>query len=104
MNNTGEVQRAYPHLSKPPLREALIDIRLAAPLPQSFLQKLNVQALAGLTRVGDIKEGALTLSLGSEGHGRTSVATAEIVGARFDDVERSRVAQFRRACGLGSIN
>ena len=90
------MHKAYPHLSKPPLREALIDIRLAAPLGQPLLQRLDVQTLSGLKRVGDIKTGALTVKLGSQELAHTSVATAETVGTRFDNTDRSRAAQLRR--------
>jgi uncharacterized protein (TIGR04255 family) len=86
----------FPQLSRPPLREALIDIRLAENLPPSFVDQLKIPILAGYLRVGDIKYGGMRFQLPPDRPAQVAITSDEIVGARFDKEDKSKAVQFRR--------
>jgi uncharacterized protein (TIGR04255 family) len=86
----------YPHLSRPPLREALIDIRLSDQLPVSFLDRLRALSLAGLSNVGEIKEGGFKLEIAKDRPVQATITSDQILGMRFQTADASQVLQYRR--------
>lgn len=83
-------------LARPPLREALLEIRLAEMLPVSFAEELKSRDIANLKYVGPVKQGQFALQYGPTGAAQASVTQDELLGARFDSVERTRVVLLRR--------
>lgn len=86
----------YPRLLRPPLREALIDIRLADTLPANFIEKLPKLDLAGFARLGEIREGAFQLEVPADKAPQATVTSSDLLGRRFDNANRSQAVQFRR--------
>lgn len=88
--------RSYPRLSRPPLREALVDIRLDKKLHESLLPSLKTFDAPGFSAVRDIKFGGVKLELPREKLASATVTSDEIIGARFDNEDKSQVLQVRR--------
>jgi uncharacterized protein (TIGR04255 family) len=86
------------HLSHPPLREAIIDIRLANELPSSFVERMSGQKVDGFEASVPIWRRKFTLQLGLE---ESSVPgsggnTNERFGWRYTTTDGSKVCLFRR--------
>ena len=81
-------------LAHPPLREALIDIQLPAPLPARFVERLAKRSLPGLEKKQDLKYGEFEIKLGAPPAELKSVE--EPFGCRYDSADGSQVAQLRR--------
>jgi uncharacterized protein (TIGR04255 family) len=86
----------HTQLSRPPLREALIDIQLAELLPISFAEGLKDQELTGYKYVNEIRQGQFALQFGPTVATQASVTQDELMGARYESADTSRVVQFRR--------
>jgi uncharacterized protein (TIGR04255 family) len=84
---------AQRQLAHPPIREALIDIRVADPLPLSFAELLQQQTLTGYERKQPIRLGQLRVELGPE---LQTEGTQELFGWRFETPDGSKVVQLRR--------
>jgi uncharacterized protein (TIGR04255 family) len=85
-------------LVHPPLREAIIDLRIADELPTSFAEKIAGQPLVGFEAAMPIWRGKYTFQVGMEQPAApgTTGGTNERFGWRYMTTDGSRVAQFRR--------
>lgn len=85
-------------LAHPPLREALIDIRIAEELPQSFIDGIAGQGLPGYATVTKMWRGRVTFALTvlPSMAPPPSSGGSEQFGWRYDSNDGARVAQFRR--------
>ena len=81
-------------LAHPPLREALIDIQLPAPLPAQVVERFTKQSLPGLEKKQVLKYGEFEIKLGAPPAELKSVE--EPFGCRYDSADGSKVAQLRR--------
>lgn len=79
-------------LSRPPLREALIDIRLTNQLPISFAEALKDKVIPGYERKQQINFSEFSFDVGS---GQSS-GKQELAGWRYESPDSSRVVQVRR--------
>lgn len=86
----------YPQLSRPPLREAAIDIRLREELPSTFVETLRSLTLSGFTYIGEVKTGSFKLEIARGKPSQASVTSDEVQGVRFHSSDGSRVVQYRR--------
>jgi uncharacterized protein (TIGR04255 family) len=81
-------------LTHPPLKEALIDIQLAEPLPLQFAESLETEMIKGLDRKQRISAGTFEFKIGEPQeiveHGE------ELHGWRYESADGSRVAQVKR--------
>lgn len=89
---------AQRQLANPPIREALIDIQVANPLPLSFAETLQHKTIAGYERKQPIRVGQLKVELGPET--MQTQGTQELFGWRFEAPDGSKVIQLRRN-GIG---
>lgn len=96
MPETSLTHGEYPRLSRPPLREALIDIRLSEQLPIAFLERLRVLTLPGFSNVGEIKLGGFRLEIAKDKPSQATITSDEILGIRFQTTDASQVLQYRR--------
>lgn len=89
------VARPIAHLSRPPLREALIDIQLVEELPEAFFEGEKVR-LEGFGTIKSIKrlESSLQLTIGKPS--QMLLKRDEVYGWRFENEDASRVVQLRR--------
>ena len=86
----------YPKLSRPPLREALIDIRLREDLPSAFVETLRSLHLSGFSVAGDIKAGTFKLEIAKDKPSQASVTSDEVQGVRFQIADGVQILQYRR--------
>jgi uncharacterized protein (TIGR04255 family) len=86
----------YTRLSKPPLREAILDIQLSGALPVSFIDTLKEQSIVGFEDVGPIRQGQFALQFGPTVEPTASVTANELLGFRYTSSDKSRVVQLRR--------
>jgi uncharacterized protein (TIGR04255 family) len=86
----------YKRLSKPPLREALVDIQLADLLPVSISETLGKQTIHGFEDIGPIRQGQFALQFGPTVEPKFSVQANELLGFRYTSRDKSRVIQLRR--------
>lgn len=96
VNDTSVAHDEYPRLSRPPLREALVDIRLSESLPLSFVDTLRAQSPTGFVRVGDLKFGGFKLEVQSDRPPLLTSTPEEILGVRFDNADKSQALLLRR--------
>lgn len=87
---------SYPRLSRPPLREAVIDIRLPEDLPVSVVDAFRSLTLPDLKPVGEVKVGGFKLEILSGKAAQASVVADEVQGIRFQSADGATVLQFRR--------
>lgn len=87
---------SYPRLSRPPLREALIDVRLNGKLHESLMPSLKAFNAPGFSAVGEIKFGGVKLELAREKIASATITSDEIIGVRFENEDKSQVLQVRR--------
>jgi uncharacterized protein (TIGR04255 family) len=85
----------YPRLSRPPLREALIDIRLQAELPATFVDTLRTLTLSGFSSVGEIKVGGFRFEVATGKPSQALVTSEQLRGIRFQSADGSQVLQYR---------
>jgi len=86
----------YPNLSRPPLREALIDIRLTETLAPSFIDKLRIRDFGGFTRIRDVKLGGFKFEVAQDKPPQATVTSDVVLGARFESEDKSQVVLARR--------
>jgi uncharacterized protein (TIGR04255 family) len=87
-------ESAFPKLSRPPLREALVDLRLRDDLPVSFLAKL--EAPRGFPVNKEMKQGQFQLKLEKDRPFEAEVVKEEVFGRRYEKEDGSEVVQLRR--------
>jgi uncharacterized protein (TIGR04255 family) len=87
-------EREFPKLTHPPLREALIDIRLREELPASVLPKF--EAPKGFPLKKGIKHGQFQLQAEPDKPFEAKVLTEETLGIRCEREDGSEVIQLRR--------
>lgn len=81
-------------LTHPPLKEALIDIQLAEPLPVEFVEGLEKEMIEGLNRKQNIRAGTFELKMGEPQE--VVKRGEELHGWRYESADGSRVAQIKR--------
>jgi uncharacterized protein (TIGR04255 family) len=96
VTETSVAKIRYPQLSRPPIREALIDIRLTDVLPASFNERLAERQLSGFSRGVEIKMGGFSFEIGVGKPSLAKVTSDEAMGLRFDNADRSQAVQYRR--------
>ncbi len=87
-------EREFPKLPRPPLREALVDIRLREELPASVLQKF--EAPNGFPLKKRIKHGQFQFQVEEDKPFAAKVLTEEALGMRYEREDASEVVQLRR--------
>lgn len=87
-------ERESPKLTRPPLREALIDIRLRDELPASFLPKF--EAPKGFPVKRGIKHDQFQFQADADKPFAAKVLTEEALGMRYEREDSSEVVQLRR--------
>lgn len=85
----------YPQLSRPPLREALIDIRLQQELPAQFVETLRELVISDFSQIGEIKVGGFRLEIGAGKPSQASLTSEQLKGFRFQSADGSQVVQYR---------
>lgn len=85
-----------PRLSKPPLREALIDIRLRNDLPAEFVDAVRRIALPNFSPSGEVKVGGVHLEIGAGKPSNVRLTSDDVVGVRLQSTDSSKVIQLRR--------
>jgi uncharacterized protein (TIGR04255 family) len=95
----------YRHLSKPPLREALIDIRISEELPASNVDKLSAHRLDGFEAPIEIRRGRISIQFNLDKSAPLPLpgSAQEGLGWRYSTADGSRVVQFRRDGATFSI-
>ncbi len=86
----------YTRLSRPPLREAILDIQTTDTLPPSFAKTLEGQIIPGYVRVGPVRQSQFSFQIGPTLDPQASVMADEILGFRYDSPDKSRVFQLKR--------
>ncbi len=86
----------YPNLSRPPLREAVIDIRLSSLLPPAFAAKLQMKSFGGFSRMRDVKVGGFQFQVPEDKPAQAKVTSEEVLGGRFESADQSQVVLARR--------
>jgi uncharacterized protein (TIGR04255 family) len=86
----------YPQLSRPPLREALVDIKLREALPVGWTAKLENATFNGFANSLPMRQGAFRLELPQDQPARAMVDSEQLFGRRFNSSDESRVLQVRR--------
>lgn len=84
----------FPKLTRPPLREALVDIRLREELPASVLSKFETPK--GFPVRKPMKHGQFQLQAEPDKPFAAKVLTEEALGMRYEREDGSEVVQFRR--------
>jgi uncharacterized protein (TIGR04255 family) len=95
----------YRHLSKPPLREALIDIRISEELPALSVDKLAGHRLDGFETPIEMRRGKISIQFSPDRSAPLSLpgSAQEGVGWRYSTADGSKVVQFRRDGATFSI-
>lgn len=84
-------------LTHPPLREALIDLRLADELPVSIISELGRRHLTGFGPGLPIWRGGITFQIGPTSPPPTHQRNpSELFGFRYANPDASRIVQLRR--------
>jgi uncharacterized protein (TIGR04255 family) len=87
-------EREFPKLPHPPLREALVDIRLREELPASVLRRF--EAPKGFPLKKGIKHGQFQFQVEEDKPFAAKVLTEEASGMRYEREDASEVVQLRR--------
>jgi uncharacterized protein (TIGR04255 family) len=90
------IESSYPQLSRPPLREAIIDVRLRDELPMAFVDRLRALSVPGFEKVGELKVGGFKFEVASGRPSQASVVTDEVQGIRLQSADAARTLQYRR--------
>lgn len=88
------IKSTYPQLSRPPLREAIIDLHLREELPITLVEGLRSLTVPDFSTGTEIKFGTFQFALGTPSH--ASVTRDEVQGIRFEALDGSKVLQYRR--------
>jgi len=81
------------HLSRAPLREALIDLQLSTPLSLSFANELGGKKVSGFERKNEIRQFSIKLFGPNE---TAEDRSEEVLGWRYESGDGNRVVQLRR--------
>jgi uncharacterized protein (TIGR04255 family) len=84
-------------LARPPIKEALIDIQLAQPLPEEFAENLSATTIPNYSKKTPIRFQQWSIQVAEEPQTST---THELYGWRFESDDGSKILQFRRN-GIG---
>ena len=84
----------FPKLTRPPLREVLVDVRLREELPASVLPKF--EAPKGFPVRKEMKHGQFQLQAEADKPFAAKVLTEEASGVRYEREDGSEVLQLRR--------
>ena len=84
----------FPKLTRPPLREALVDIRLREELPISFVSKFH--APGGFPVAKEIRHGQFQLKMDKDKPALAEVLADAGLGWRYEKDDGSAVVQLRR--------
>lgn len=85
------------HLSRPPLKEALLGLQLSEELPPSLVQSFKEQRLEGFETARPLKRGQFRFQIDVERPAQAFVTGEEVDGWRFDSSDGSKVIQLRRS-------
>jgi uncharacterized protein (TIGR04255 family) len=88
-------EREFPKLTRPPLREVLVDIRLREELPASVLPKFEAAPKGFPVRKG-MKHGQFQFQVEENKPFAAKVLTEEALGVRYEREDGSEVVQLRR--------
>ena len=86
----------HTRLSRPPLREAILDIQTTDSLPSSFTKALESQVIPGYERVGPVRQSQFSFQIGPTLNPQAAVMADEILGFRYDSLDKSRIVQLKR--------
>jgi uncharacterized protein (TIGR04255 family) len=89
-------ERTFPQLNRPPLREALVDIRLRETLPLNWLAKLENADFDGFANPQPMKQGAFKFEMPKDQPSRATVASEQLWGQRYDRNNGAEVLQMTR--------
>ena len=89
-------ETTYPQLKNPPLREALIDIRLSEALPVEWVNKLNTLTFETFAGGQPIKESSVKFEVTADKPAMAAVTSDLVVGRRYDAADGAQVIQVRR--------
>ena len=84
----------FPKLATPPLREALVDVRLRDEIPAAIIPKFR--APKGFPVVTTMKQGQFQFNVGVNKPSEAHVVQEAILGQRYDREDGSEVVQLRR--------
>ena len=87
-------EREFPKLTRPPLREVLVDVRLLEELPASVLAKF--EAPKGFPVKKPMKHGQFEFQADAEKPFAAKVLTEEALGFRYEREDSSEMVQLRR--------
>jgi uncharacterized protein (TIGR04255 family) len=87
-------EREFPKLTRPPLREVLVDIRLREELPTSVVPKFETPK--GFPVRKGMKHGQFQLQAEADKPFAAKVLTEEALGVRYEREDSSEVVQLRR--------
>lgn len=85
----------YRQLAHPPLREALVDLRLAQELPSSFLSDAATRPIDGFERTDQMWRRKVQVQMQAASPASISESLNEPFGWRYSTADGSRVVQFR---------
>lgn len=89
-------ERVFPRLTRAPLREALVDIRLREQLPENWVDKLEHKKFQGFESSEPMKQGSFRFELPKDTPAHASVTSFQPFGRRYDRSDGSRVLQVNR--------
>jgi len=89
-------ETAFPKLTRPPLREALIDLRLSESLPVSLVERWKKFNKEGFVNPIVMKQGGFKFEIGKDSPAQASVTSDESFGVRYERNNGAEVLQFRR--------
>lgn len=85
----------YPQLAHPPLREALVDIKVRDELPNEWVENLANVEFEGFETSQRIKVGTVKFEIPGD-RPPSAAASAQVLGRRYDQTDGERVLQVRR--------
>lgn len=86
----------YPQLVRPPLREALIDIRLRDRLPVDWGKRLESIQFSGFRVSHPLKEGGFRFEIPRDAPASAKVVSDETLGYRYDRTDGAQALLVRR--------
>jgi uncharacterized protein (TIGR04255 family) len=86
----------FPQLTRPPLREALVDIRLREMLPATWVERLENEDFGNFTNPQPMKQSAFKLMVPKDEPARALVDSDQPFGRRYNSKDETRVLQVRR--------
>jgi len=89
-------EMTFPQLTHPPLREALVDIRLRDELPLTWMEKLENLDFDGFVYVHPMKHGQFKFEISRDQPARAEVTADQPLGRRYDKKDGTQVLQVRR--------